>query len=57
MVENRVKLHYENQYENAAKLVETSKEAKVTRLWNKEVHNDRSIPNNKPDKVIRENEK
>jgi hypothetical protein len=44
-------------YENGAKLVDTSYEENVTELWNQQVHNDRTTPNNKPGKIIRENEK
>ena len=39
------------------KLVETSREGKVTLLWNQQVQTDRTIPNNKPDVIIRDNEK
>jgi hypothetical protein len=39
------------------KSVETSQEGKVTILWNQQVQTDRSIPNNKPDIIIRDNEK
>jgi hypothetical protein len=37
--------------------VETSRGGKVTILWNQQVQTDRTIPNNKPDIVIRDNEK
>jgi hypothetical protein len=36
--------------------VETSEEAKVTILWNQQVQTDRTIPNNKPNIIIRDNE-
>ena len=39
------------------KSVETSQEGKVTILWNQQVQTDRTIPNNKPDIIIRDNEK
>jgi len=39
------------------KSVETSQEGKVTILWNKQVQTDGTIPNNKPDIIIRDNEK
>jgi len=39
------------------KSVETSHGCKVTILWNQQVQIDRSIPNNKPDIIIRDNEK
>jgi len=34
-----------------------SNEGKVNNLWNKQVHNRIKIPINKPDNIIRENEK
>jgi len=37
--------------------VETSQEGKVTILWNQQVQTDRTIPNNKPDIIICDNEK
>jgi hypothetical protein len=37
--------------------VETSQGGKVTILWNQQVQTDRTIPNNKPDIIIRDNEK
>jgi len=39
------------------KSVETSQGGKVTILWNQQVQIDRTIPNNKPDIIIRVNEK
>jgi len=39
------------------KSVETSEGDKVTILWNQQVQTDRAIPNNKPDIIIRDNEK
>jgi len=39
------------------KSVETSQEGNVTILWNQQVQTDRTIPNNKPDIIIRDNEK
>ena len=39
------------------KSVETSEGGKVTVLWDQEVQTDRTIPNNKPDIVICDNEK
>ena len=35
----------------------TSQGGKVTILWNQQVSTDRTIPNNKPDIIIRHNEK
>ena len=45
--------------ENVPKSVETSQGGKVTILWNEQVRiqTDRTIPNNKPDIIIRDNEK
>jgi len=37
--------------------VETSPGGKVAILWNQQVQTDRTIPNNKPDIIIRDNEK
>ena len=37
--------------------VETSQGDNVTILWNQQVQTDRTIPNNKPDIIIRDNEK
>jgi hypothetical protein len=39
------------------KTLETSQGGKVTILWNQQVQTDRTIPNNKPDITIRDNEK
>jgi len=39
------------------KSVETSQEGKVTILWNQQLQTYRTIPNNKPDIIIRDNEK
>ena len=39
------------------KSVETSQGSKVTILWNQQLQNDRTNPNNKPDIIIRDNEK
>jgi len=52
-----VKLDIEHWCEHAPKLVETSREGKVSVLWNQKVQTLRTIPNNKPVIVIRENEK
>ena len=38
------------------KSVETSQGGRVTILWNQQVQTDRTIPNNKPDIIIRDNE-
>jgi hypothetical protein len=39
------------------KSVETIQGSKVTILWNQQVQTDGIIPNNKPDIIIRDNEK
>jgi len=44
-------------YEHVPKSVETSQGGKVTILWNQQVQTDRTIHNNKPDIIIRDNEK
>ena len=51
---NWTKKHW---YEHVQKSVETSKGGKVTLLWNHQVQTDRTIPNSKPDIIIRDNEK
>jgi len=44
-------------YEHVPKSVETSQGGEVSILWNQQVQTDRTIPNNKPDIIIRDNEK
>jgi len=44
-------------HEHVPELVETSQGHKVAILWNQQVQSDRTIPNNKPDIIIRDNEK
>jgi len=44
-------------YEHVPKSVETNQGGKVTILWNQQIHIDRTIPNNKSDIIIRDNEK
>jgi len=39
------------------KSVETSQGGKVTILWNQQIQTDRTIPNNRPNIIIRDNEK
>ena len=48
---------YKHSYDHVPKSVETSHEGKVTMLWNQQVRTDRTIPNNKPDIIINDNEK
>ena len=49
-----VQLDKKHWYEHVPKSVETSQGGKVTILWNQQVQ---TIPNNKPDIIIRDNEK
>jgi hypothetical protein len=44
-------------YEHVPKSVETGQGGNVTILWNQQVQTDRTIPNNKPDIIIRHNQK
>jgi hypothetical protein len=55
--ETEVQLGKKHWYEHVPKPVETSQEGKVTILWNQQVQTDRTIPNNKPDIIICDNEK
>jgi hypothetical protein len=55
--ETGVKLDKKHWYEHVTKSVETNQGDKVTILWNQQVQTDRTIPNNKPDIVISDNEK
>jgi hypothetical protein len=55
--ETGVQLDKKQWYEHVPKSVETSQEGKVTILWNPEVQTDRTVPNNKPDIIIRDNVK
>jgi hypothetical protein len=52
-----IKLDRELWYEHIPKSVETSQVGKVTILRNQQVQIGRTIPNNKPDIIIRDNEK
>ena len=54
--ETGVQLVKKHWYEHVPKSVETSKGSKVTILWNQQVQPDRTIPNNKPDIIIQDNE-
>ena len=49
--------YFLNWYEHVPKSVETSRRGKVTILWNQQIQTDRTIPNNKPDIIMRDNEK
>jgi len=55
--ETGVKLDKKRWYKHVPKLLETSQGGKVTILWNQQVQTDRTIPNNKPDIIISDNEK
>jgi len=44
-------------YEHVPKSVETGQGGNVTILWNQQVQTDTNIPNDKPDIIIRDNEK
>jgi hypothetical protein len=50
-------LDKKNLYEHVPKSVEADQGDNVTMLWNQQVQTDRTIPNNKPDVIIRDNEK
>ena len=51
----RVHLDKKHWYEHVPKSVETGQGGKVTILWNQQIQTDRTIPNNKPDSIIRDN--
>jgi len=55
--ETAVQLDKKHRYEHVPKSVETSQGGKVTTLWNQQVQTDRTVPNNKPDIIIRDNVK
>ena len=55
--ETGAQLNKKHWYEHVPKSVETSQGGKVTILWNQQVQTDRTIPNNKSDFKIRDNEK
>jgi hypothetical protein len=44
------------QFEHVPKLAETSSEGKETILWNHQLQTDRTIPDDKPDIITRDNE-
>ena len=52
-----VRLGKKHWYEHVPKSVETGQGGNVTILWKQIVQTDRTIPNNKPDIIIRDNEK
>jgi len=55
--ETWVQLDKKHWYEHVPKLEETSQGGNVTILWNKHIQTARTIPNNKPDIIIRDNKK
>ena len=55
--ETEVQLDKKHWYEHVPKSLQTSQEGRVTILWNQQVQTDRTGPNNKPDIIIRDNEK
>jgi len=50
-------MYQKHWYEHVLKSVETGPGGTVTILWNQQVKNDRTIPSNKPDIIIPDNEK
>jgi hypothetical protein len=52
-----VPLDKKHWYEHVPKSVITTQGGKVTIMWNQQVQTDRTIPSNKPDIIIRDNEK
>jgi hypothetical protein len=55
--ETGVQLDKNHWYEHVPKSVETGPGDNVTILWNQKFQTDKTIPNNKPDIIIRDNEK
>ena len=55
--ETGVQLDKKHWYEHIPKSVETGQRGNITILWNEQVQTDRTIPNNKPDIIICDNEK
>ena len=52
-----VQLDKKHRYGHVPKSVETSQGGKVAMLWNEQIQTDRTIPNNKPDIIISDNDK
>jgi len=50
-------LNKKHWYEHVPKSVDTNQGGKVTILWNQQIQSDRTIPNNRPDIIIGDNEK
>ena len=55
--ETGVQLDKKHRYAHVPKSVKPGKGGKVIILWNEQVKIDRTTPNNKPDIIIRDNEK
>ena len=55
--ETAVQMDKKHRYEHVPKSVETIQGGKVTILWNQQVQTDRTIPSNKSDIIISDNEK
>jgi hypothetical protein len=55
--ETRIQLDKKHWYKHVPKSVETSRGGKVTILWNQQLQTHGTIPNNKPDIIISDNEK
>jgi len=55
--ETGLQLDRKHWYEHMPKSVETGQGGKAAILWNEQVQNDRTVRNNKPDIIIRDNEK
>ena len=55
--EIRVQLDKKHWYEHVPKSIVTNQGGKVTILWNEQVQTDRTIRNNKPNVIIRDDEK
>jgi len=55
--ERGVKLDSEQLYEHLPKSEETSHKGKLTVFWNQRVQTDKTVPNNKLDVIIHDNDK
>jgi len=53
----RIKLENKHWYDHIQRLAKTSHWGKAIILWNQQVQTDNTIPNNKPDIIIRDNGK
>ena len=54
--ETAAQLDKKHWYEHVPKSVETFQGGKVAILWNQQTQTDRTVSNNKPDIIIRDNE-